>query len=114
VSREDRFGVKGTDYEGIFFTEDLIAGAIPLGRVHVEISRQNANLAQVKSKMATQAKAMGAIAIQSFMYGQKAHKWWQQAFTFKWDTESWHGDGQAVLPPQVENVAGPPSPAEQP
>jgi hypothetical protein len=110
MSREDRFGVKGNEHEGIFFTEDRIDGATSVGSVHVEISRQNSNLTQVKSKMATAAKAKGATAIQSFTYGQKAHKWWQQAFTFKWDSESWHGDGEAVVPPHESGSAGPSPP----
>lgn len=93
---EERFGVSGTTTDGIFFTEAAIPRAIFQRRIAVEISRQNANLTEVKRQMASQARAAGATAIMNFRYGQKAHAWWELVFTFKWDTESWHGDGEAV------------------
>ena len=36
-------------------------------------------------------------AIINFKYGQRAHQWGEKAFTFKWDTESWYGEGDAVF-----------------
>jgi hypothetical protein len=93
---EQRFGVLGTTSDGIFFTETAIVGATPRRRIKVEISRQNANLGEVKQRMASEARGAGANAIMNFRYGQKAHVWWQLVFTFKWDTESWHGEGDAV------------------
>lgn len=92
---EERFGAWGTVSDGIFFAEGPIAGAVSRGRVEVEISRQNANLFQVKADLAAQAKAKGANAIVNFAYGQRAHPWWEM-FALKWDTESWHGAGDAV------------------
>jgi hypothetical protein len=83
----------------VFFAEAAIPGATNVGKVKVEISRQNAHLGEVKAKIAAKAKQMGASAVQNFRYGQRAHKWWEQAFTFKWDSESWYGEGEACSPP---------------
>lgn len=47
--------------------------------------------------MARQSACQGANVIQNFQYGQKAHKWWELVFTFKWDTESWYGAGDAIF-----------------
>jgi hypothetical protein len=94
---EEFSGVFGNWHQGIFFTESSVrVTAHPCGRIQVEISRQNSNLTEVKNRMASQAAAKGANVIQNFVYGQKAHKWWETVFTFKWDTESWHGAGDAI------------------
>jgi len=63
----------------------------------VEISRQNSNLTEVKRELAREAADAGATVIANFRYGQRAHPWWELIFTFKWDTESWHGEGDALL-----------------
>ena len=93
---ETRYGVKGVEFDGVFFTEQVIQGASPIGHLHVEISLQNSNLDRVKQALAQRAKAADANVIMNFRYGQKAHKWYELVFTFKWDTESWHGEGDAV------------------
>jgi hypothetical protein len=93
---ETRSGVKGTVLNDIFFTEDSIPSASVLRHLHVQISRQNSNLLEVKEQLAREAKSSGANAIINFRYGQKKHEWWELVFTFKWDTESWHGEGDAV------------------
>jgi uncharacterized protein YbjQ (UPF0145 family) len=92
---EERFGARGTTTDGVFFTEDAIENVQSIQHIRVEISRQNSNLAAIKARMAAQAKAMGATAIMNFVYGQKAHKG-LKLFIPKWDTESWHGEGEAV------------------
>ena len=92
---EERYGVKGTVTEGIFFTEGAIPGASALRHLHVEISRQNSTLADVKARLAEEAKALGCTAVMHFRYGQKKHQWWENLLP-KWDTESWHGEGDAV------------------
>ena len=95
---EEFLGARGNWHQGVFFTEGVIhAPSAPNGRIQVEISRQNSNLTEVKNEMARQAVAKGANVIQNFQYGQKAHKWWDLVFSFKWDTESWHGAGDAVI-----------------
>jgi len=91
-----RFGAQGTECEGIFFAEGSIPKAEFLGSVSVQISLQNSNLTVVKKALANKAKALGANAVERFIYGQKAHPWWEQILTFKWDTESWEGAGRAV------------------
>jgi hypothetical protein len=93
---ETRFGVKGTVYDGIFFTEGHIPGATVIRHLHVEISRQNADLRQIKERLAKEARDAGSATVVNFRYGQKKHPWWDLVFSFKWDTESWHGDGDAV------------------
>lgn len=93
---ETRLGVKGTIYDDVFFTERSITGIAPIKRIHVEISRQNSNLLEVKSQMAREAKSIGANAVMNFKYGQKKHNTWELLLSFKWDTESWHGEGDAV------------------
>ncbi len=94
---EEFGGARGNWHEGVFFTEGVInVSAKQRGPVHVEISRQNSNLSEVKTELARRAKLLGANVIQRFEYGQKAHQWWELVFTFKWDTESWHGCGEAA------------------
>jgi len=93
---ENKFGMNGTMCDDIFFTESPAHSVPILKKIHVEISRQNSNLTEVKQRMAHEAKRVGATAIVNFRYGQKKHAWWELVFTFKWDTESWHGEGDAV------------------
>ena len=93
---ESRCGVKGVVLDGVFFTEASIPNATPIQRLHVEISLQNSNLNEVKQRLAQEVKRIGGNAIMNFSYGQKKHEWWELFFTFKWDTESWHGEGVAV------------------
>ena len=92
---EIRNGMRGSVSSNIFFTEDSYPSATVLKHIHVEISRQNSNLAQVKEKMVRQGQAVGANAIVNFRYGQKAHSL-IGLLSFKWDTESWHGEGDAI------------------
>jgi len=93
---ETRHGVKGAEYEGVFFTEGTIVGASPIRHLFVEISRQNANLRDVKSRLVSQARGIQANGLMNFRYGQRSHPWWKLVLTFKWDTESWYGEGDAV------------------
>jgi hypothetical protein len=86
---------RGTEVDGVFFTESVPPNARPLARVSVEISRQNSNLAEVKAELAKKVKASGGNALIGFTYGQKAHPWWQM-LALKWDSESWHGEGTAA------------------
>ena len=93
----EKFGLKGTEKLDIFFTEAESSNGEYIRKINIEISMQNANLSLLKEKMAKQAKNAGANAIVNFKYGQKSHKWWEKVFTFKWDTESWYAEGDAVL-----------------
>ncbi len=93
---EARFGVHGTECEAVFFTEAAIPGARVLEHISVEISRQNASLSEVKNRLAQSVRQKGGNALMNFRYGQKAHKWYEQVLTLKWDSESWYGEGDVV------------------
>jgi prevent-host-death family protein len=82
---EIKNGVKGNICEDVFFTESGIPGVTPIKHVHIEISRQNSNLTEVKERMAREVKTLGANAIMNFKYGQKKHSTWQLV-ALKWDT----------------------------
>jgi len=92
---EERAGVKGTTHEGVFFTESTIGSTTVIKHVHVEISRQNATLAEVKTRLASEVRACGGDGLMAFKYGQKKHSG-LELLAFKWDTESWHGEGDAI------------------
>ena len=63
---ETRHGVQGTCLDGVFFTERPIPQAETVRHLHVEISRQNSNLTEVKRQLAEQVKACGANALTNF------------------------------------------------
>ena len=92
---EERHGVRGTVHDGIFFSEAAIPRASTIRHLQVEISRQNATLGEVKTKLAAQVRECGGTALASFKYGQRKHHWLDY-LSFKWDTESWYGEGDAV------------------
>jgi len=94
---ESKFGVNGNVLDNIFFTEENISNTKIIKHLHVEISRQNSNLTEVKQRLANDAKSIEANAIINFKYGQRKHKTWELVLTFKWDTESWYGEGDAVI-----------------
>jgi hypothetical protein len=94
---EERAGLRGSVHDGIFFTEYPAPDARAVGRVTVAISRQNSNLFEVKTQMAIRAHRLGANAIVTFRYGQRAHRGLTLLSLFKWDTESWYGEGDAVV-----------------
>jgi hypothetical protein len=93
-----RAGVTGTEFGGVFFTDAVPRGWKRLGAIEVTISRQNANLAEVKTQMVDQVKRRGGNALVAFRYGQKAHAWWQNILPM-WDSESWYGSGEAAVSP---------------
>ncbi len=73
---EERFGVSGSSMGGIFFVEGVIPGARAFEHIRIEIGKQNANLIQVKQEMAEKANKKGAVAVQSFRYGQMKKGWY--------------------------------------
>jgi hypothetical protein len=82
--------------DGVFFTENAVPGARIIKHLQVEVSRQNADLGEIKQRLAREARAIGATVLMNFRYGQKKHEWWELILTLKWDTESWQGGGDAV------------------
>lgn len=93
---EERHGMKGFTQDDVFFTESSTDNVVVIRHLSTEVSRQNADLRQVRSRLAKAAHAANANCIMNFKYGQKKHSWWQLIFTIKWDTESWYGEGDAV------------------
>ena len=92
-----KFGVEGIEKEGVFFTEHTINSVISnFGPIEVKLSGQNKGPGSVNKKMAKLAIKKGANAVMQYACDQKSHRWWEQAFTLKWDSEGWHGKGIAV------------------
>lgn len=91
-------GARGTLHHGVFVTEEELPGQ-SLGTVSATIGRQNANLAEVKEQVAAKAARQGANAVSRFKYGQKKHGPLELMNPFRWDTESWFGEGEAMIVP---------------
>jgi hypothetical protein len=88
--------MRGNNFNGVFFTEQAVPNARLLGPVRVEISRQNSNLFEVKTEISKQVLNHGGNALVNFRYGQRPHRG-LKLLAFKWDTESWHGEGDAAI-----------------
>lgn len=94
---DELVGLQGVYFDDIFFTEDPAAGSrLSATLLRVEISRQNSNLQQVKQRLAKKVREAGGNALVGFRYGQRSHSIFAQVLTFKWDTESWYGEGYAA------------------
>ncbi|HEU5254093.1 MAG TPA: hypothetical protein VFU16_12290 [Solirubrobacterales bacterium] len=91
-------GVRGTVHQGVFVTEGDLPGE-SLGKVSVSIGKQNANLAEIKEKLAAEAHKRGANAVASLRYGQRKHGPLQLVNPLRWDTEVWVGEGEAKRTP---------------
>ena len=73
----EKYGRKGTDVDGIFFTEGEIGSARVIGDAKVSSDRQNISLEKLKADLAAEVKAKGGNALDNFKYVQKA-----SAFSF--------------------------------
>ena len=71
----EKFGRKGTELKGIFFTEGQIASAKVLGEGSVTSDRQNISIEILKDRLADQAIAQGANAVDNWKYVQKGSVW---------------------------------------
>lgn len=71
----EKFGRKGTEQKGIFFTEGQIASAKVLGEGSVTSDRQNISIEILKDRLADQAIAHGANAVDNYKYVQKGSVW---------------------------------------
>lgn len=71
----EKFGRKGTDSKGVFFTEGQIASGQVLGEGSVSSDRQNISIEILKEKLADQALAKGANAVDNWKYVQKGSVW---------------------------------------
>ena len=82
----ERFGVRGSEAEGVFFTEaESVVGA-DLGKVKVTCQGQNKNLNDVKRELARRVREMGGDVLVAFKYEQKTGFW----------GDSWHGSGRVI------------------
>ena len=71
----EKFGRKGTELKGIFFTEGQISSGKVLGDATVSSDRQNISIEILKEKLADQAIAKGANAVDNWKYVQKGSVW---------------------------------------
>lgn len=100
-----RYGVVGTELDGIFFTEAAsIEGARDLGPVSVKLPGQNKDIRAVKAELVKRVRALNGNALVAFTYGQQGNPWYK-SITGLFDAEHWHGSGYAVLapPPSVDD-----------
>lgn len=94
-----RYGVMGTELDGVFFTEaERIDGARELGDVKVEIPGQNKDIRAVKAELAKKVRGLNGNALVDFKYGQQGNRWYKSLTGF-FDHEHWHGSGRVVLAP---------------
>ena len=85
----EKYGRKGTDFEGVFFTEGPIVNGAKLGALKAESNRQNTNLDELKRKLADQVKKLGGNALENFNYVQKGT-------VFSFSSTKWQATGTAV------------------
>jgi len=71
----EKFGRKGTELKGVFFTEGQIATAKVVGAGSVTSDRQNISIEILKERLAEQAIAQGANAVDNYKYVQKGSVW---------------------------------------
>jgi hypothetical protein len=98
----EKYGRKGTECNGVFFTEGPIAGGTRLGQVQVESRRQNTSLDDLKEQLANRVLKLGGNALDNFNYVQ-------QGTVFSFSSTRWRASGQAIriaddgssLPPPV-------------
>jgi hypothetical protein len=73
----EKYGRKGSEVKGVFFTEGQIDGGQQIGEATTSSDRQNIALDILKEKMADQVLAKGGNALDNFKYVQKG-----SAFSF--------------------------------
>lgn len=82
----ERFGVRGSQAEGVFFTEAEHVAGTDLGNVKITCQGQNKNLNDVKRELARRVQQKGGDVLVAFRYEQKTGFW----------GDSWHGSGRVV------------------
>jgi hypothetical protein len=85
----ERYGRKGTEHDGIFFTEGVIEGSSVVGDVEAISNRQNVPLDELKTALAAKVKAAGGNALDNFKYVQKGTIW-------SFSSTQWKATGRAV------------------
>ncbi len=84
-----KYGRKGTEFDGIFFTEGPIVGGTKLGDLKAESRKQNTNLDELKQQLAAQVRSLGGNALENFNYVQ-------QGTVFSFSSTRWRATGTAV------------------
>ena len=101
----ERYGRKGTEYDGVFFTEGPITVGVKLGELKVDSRKQNTNLEELKKQLASEVKRLGGNALENFKYVQ-------QGTVLSFSNTRWRATGTAVraseggaspLPPPITN-----------
>jgi hypothetical protein len=85
----EKFGRKGTDVNGIFFTEGPIEVGEVLGLAEAISNKQNASLDELKEKLAIQVVNKGGNALDTFKYVQKGT-------VFSFSSTSWKATGRII------------------
>lgn len=88
--------VRTTICEGIYFTRQDPHGARMVKRIEVTLSGRRSTLDDVKSRMADQARSVGAQAVVNFRYGHGGSTWWKRPIEHGRSSGGWHGEGEAV------------------
>lgn len=85
----ERFGRKGTEFNGVFFTEGPIQNAEFLGTFEEISNRQNASLDEFKKVISAKVLAKGGNAVDNFKYVQ-------QGTVFSWSSTRWKVTGRIL------------------
>jgi hypothetical protein len=85
----EKFGRKGTEVSGIFFTEGQIESGEFLGNVESISNRQNASLDQLKEDLAKKVQAGGGNCLDQFKYVQKGT-------VFSFSSTQWKATGRIM------------------
>jgi len=85
----ERFGRKGTEVLGVFFTEGQLEFGEFLGNVESISNRQNASLDQLKEDLVKKVLAKGGNCLDQFKYVQKG-----TAFSFS--STQWKATGRIM------------------
>jgi hypothetical protein len=85
----EKYGRKGTEHDGIFFTEGVIESGNNLGVVEAVSNQQNMSLDKLKSDLAAKVKAKGGNALDEFKYVQKGT-------VFSFSSTQWRASGRAI------------------
>ena len=97
----EKYGRKGTEFDGVFFTEGPISGGVKLRELMVESRKQNTNLEELKKQLAAQVKRLGGNALENFNYVQ-------QGTVFSFSSTRWRATGTAVKVSETSATSFPP------
>lgn len=97
----EKYGRKGTEYDGVFFTEGPISNGVKLGELKVDSRKQNTKLDELKRQLASEVKKLGGNALENFNYVQ-------QGTVFSFSSTRWRATGTAVKVSESDSSALPP------